>query len=36
MLKYASDPKDNEWTAAWNKTQPKTVFETRFETGEDD
>lgn len=30
LLKYAvADPNDNEWTGAWNKTQPKPVFDLR-------
>ncbi|KAM0748750.1 WD40 repeat-like protein [Meredithblackwellia eburnea MCA 4105] len=37
LLKYAvSDVTENEWTAAWTKTQPKPVFDLRQEPEEED
>ncbi|GAA5994704.1 hypothetical protein JCM5350_006312 [Sporobolomyces pararoseus] len=36
LLKYATtDPKDNTWTAAWSKSQPKPVFDDRSDSDDD-
>ncbi|GAA5970824.1 hypothetical protein JCM3765_005577 [Sporobolomyces pararoseus] len=36
LLKYATtDPKDNTWTAAWSKSQPKPVFDERSDSDDD-